>query len=113
LQPFVVDKDIEDIFAYFRPYFSPHDNIIFTAQSLLCLFVPITKRSAHSQLLQEALAVWDWVENTPDWDLQWVTLLSRWAKHHNEQPVWTELLPRLFQHFLRMFGMLLTAPCHE
>jgi hypothetical protein len=95
----------EEIMDHLRPYFAPHDTIIFTTQALLVAFLPT--HQPYPELLDECMAMWDWMENTREWDNSWMSLLSRWAKYHHSNPViqWEKYIPRLFQHFLRMFGM--------
>lgn len=50
--------------------------------------------------------MWGWVNGVDEWDFQWISLLSRWAK---DQPAldWSPYLGLLFQHFLRIFGIYL------
>eukprot|EP00026_Physarum_polycephalum_P000239 Phypoly_transcript_00239.p1 GENE.Phypoly_transcript_00239~~Phypoly_transcript_00239.p1 ORF type:complete len:1800 (+),score=287.16 Phypoly_transcript_00239:113-5512(+) len=104
------------IFAHFRPYFSPHDSITFTAQTLLVHLLPTrpppsptpSTPTHTNDLIQEVLNVWGWVNGVDEWDFQWVSLLSRWAK---DQPDfdWSPYLSLIFQNFLRIFDLSLAG----
>jgi hypothetical protein len=94
---------VDSIFSHFRPYFSPHDNITFTAQTLLVHLLP-TRSPFSPQLLEEVLAIWGWVNGVGEWDFQWVNLLARWAKDQPDLD-WSPYLSLIFQQFLRIFGI--------
>lgn len=96
-------SSLEAIFGHFRPYFCPHDNIIFTAQALLVTLSPSQIPPSSERYIEEVLSMWNWVNGISDWDYNWISLLSGWAKSQPKLD-WSPYLATIFQHFLQVFG---------
>jgi len=98
----------DEIWATFRPLMCPNDHKIHEAQGFLCLFMPTDKD--RFEWIEEILAMWEWIENNPLWDKNFILLLSRLAHDGAEKIDWTPYLPIIFTRILRVFDLPVGGP---
>ncbi len=100
---------VQEILGELRPLLCPHEKSIYKAAALICKFLPDELESAGGAgaVLGELAGVWEWVSNSAEWQLLWVSLFSRMARHNPEaimQPL-QPLLPSLMGALLRLLDL--------
>eukprot|EP00127_Corallochytrium_limacisporum_P005109 Clim_evm15s199 gene=Clim_evmTU15s199 len=99
----------QEILDEFKCLMCPFDESMFRAQGLLCLFLPTNhseKKSVPWHLWYlDLYQSWDWIEQCPDWDLQWFHLYARLAEDNVGQVDWSPFLSTLFMRILRTLNV--------
>eukprot|EP00040_Diaphanoeca_grandis_P028219 m.163095 g.163095 ORF g.163095 m.163095 type:complete len:1879 (-) comp31279_c0_seq2:255-5891(-) len=74
-----------EILCQLRPFLCPHDETCFQAVAFLSLFLPTMGQSPAAASphylcwIDEMIGIWQWVNNSPDWDFAFFLLFSRVA----------------------------------
>mmetsp|Transcript_51328 Transcript_51328/g.104443 ORF Transcript_51328/g.104443 Transcript_51328/m.104443 type:complete len:1824 (-) Transcript_51328:572-6043(-) len=106
---FFAPSAAQEILEELRPFLCPHDKSLYKAAALICKLLPDELESAGGAgaVFTELAGVWQWVTNNPEWQLLWVSLFTRMARHNTPdimgplQP----LLPSLMSTFLRVLDL--------
>mmetsp|Transcript_39346 Transcript_39346/g.93061 ORF Transcript_39346/g.93061 Transcript_39346/m.93061 type:complete len:1826 (-) Transcript_39346:1138-6615(-) len=106
---FFAPSAAQEIMEELRPYLCPHEKSMYKAAALICKLLPDELGSAGGagKLLTELAGVWEWVPNSLEWQLLWVTLFSRMARHNTEEMLapLQPLLPALMSGLLRLLDV--------
>lgn len=99
----------QQILEHIRPHLCPHDHKLNEAQGFLSVFLP-TNAQASLDWLEELLAMWEWSENNPLWDKNYMSLLARVAEDGATRINWTPYLNLIFTHVLRGLDLPVGGP---
>jgi hypothetical protein len=73
---------VDEVLAELRSMFYPHHwSIISRAQTLLVMFLPC-KQSTVLNVLPEIFEIWEFIQNSTVWDIQFMYIISEIAKNH-------------------------------